>query len=318
MSSIFSKKAFGIAAASAAVLVTTPGIALAGTAAPQTPSDQSEQVLGYPGGDIKITCIYDKSHKKWDHKVDGGKDAAGPPSKPSSDATGAPGDANAAPGDATGAPGDANAAPGDANGSGDQGNNGMYSKKDSNKDQVNRHYSSEDPKGSDPGKKDSKKGSKKGSEENISKVLQQTEQSNASKQGQAAVIVLNIGCGNQLVKDNWVEVAQEQSATQQNQSTVAGASAAGKDNSATAEGSSSQGAGYPGGLVRTPNSARTPNSMAAPNSVAAPDPVGAVDGGDGGSTAPNTGLAAGGAGALAAAGLGTVLMRRRRAGQTIA
>lgn len=270
-SKFFSKKAFGIAAASAAVLVATPGIALAGTTAPQKPGDQTEQVLAYPGGDIKITCIYDKDHKKWDHKVDGGKDDVAPTAKPSHDATGEGGDAN---------------------GSGDEGKNGVYSKKDSSKDQVNRRDSSEEPNGSDHRKKGSKK--------NISKVIQETEQSNASKQGQAAVIVLNIGCGNQLVKDNAVTVAQEQQATQQNQSSQAGASAAGKDNSLSSSASSSQGAGDATGTLR------------------AADPVGAVDGGDGGSTAPNTGLAAGGAGALAAAGIGTVLMRRRRADETIA
>jgi hypothetical protein len=51
-------------------------------------------------------------------------------------------------------------------------------------------------------------------------------------------------------------------------------------------------------------------------SLRAPD--GAVEGGFGGETAPNAGLAFGGAGALAAAALGTVLIRRRTADETVA
>jgi hypothetical protein len=47
-------------------------------------------------------------------------------------------------------------------------------------------------------------------------------------------------------------------------------------------------------------------------------PEGGVDGGFGGETAPNAGLAFGGAGALAAAALGTVLIRRRTADETVA
>ncbi len=48
-------------------------------------------------------------------------------------------------------------------------------------------------------------------------------------------------------------------------------------------------------------------------------PKGWVDGGDGGTSAPNTGLAVGGAGALAAAGLGgLVMMRRRRTDGSVA